>query len=92
VTSRATPDPDIRLVTVLHTNEAGTVAIAKSILDCAGIEFFVLGETLQSSVGRETSRRGAFRFQVRAADAADASRALAPLGKSRLTSVPNNGD
>jgi hypothetical protein len=38
-------DPD-RPVTVLRTNDSGVLAVAKSVLDDAGIEFFVVGETV----------------------------------------------
>ena len=40
------PDPNIRLTTVFTTADPGLVAIVKSVLEEAGIDHFVRGETL----------------------------------------------
>jgi hypothetical protein len=39
------------LITVLRTSVVGTVAVAKSLLDDAGIDYFVRGETLRTYEG-----------------------------------------
>ena len=44
-------DNDIKLVTVLYTVDHGLTAIAKSILDGAGIWYFAKGEAIQDLFG-----------------------------------------
>ena len=88
-TTRPIPDPDIRLVTILRTSEAGMVAVAKSILGDAAIDYFVAGETGLnvmgwSGLGGFNSALGEAEFQVREADAPAASRLLARLDRPRI--------
>jgi hypothetical protein len=40
-----------KLVTVYKTGHHGTIAVIKSILDEAGIEYFAKGETVQDFIG-----------------------------------------
>ncbi len=70
------------------------VAIAKSILDDAGIDHFVAGETRLNTegwggVGGFNSAIGEAEFQVREADAPTASRLLARLHQPR---IPDNSE
>jgi hypothetical protein len=92
-TDRPTPDPDIRLVTVLRANDPGSVAVARSILDGADIDYFVRGETIRNltgwGLGGFSSALGETEFQVREADAPAASRLLARLDQPL---IPNDGD
>jgi hypothetical protein len=88
-TTSPTPDPDIRLVTVLRTSELGMVAVAKSILDDAGIAYFVSGETRLNvmgwgGLGGFNSALGVAEFRVREADEPAASRLLARLDQPRI--------
>ncbi|KKM11226.1 hypothetical protein SY88_09815 [Clostridiales bacterium PH28_bin88] len=41
----------VELVTVLATGDPALIAIAKSILECAGIKYFAKGERLQDLFG-----------------------------------------
>jgi len=80
--TRPEPDPSIRLVTIFHATDPGLVAIVKSLLDEAGIDHFVRGETLRNGMGWGTP--GAFgvgpaEFQVREQDAARATALLSRL-------------
>jgi hypothetical protein len=84
---RDMPDPDIRLVTIFRTSDADVVAVAKSILDDAGIDYVVAGEILLnvmgwSALGGFNSALGEAEFQVREADALDASRLLNRLSSA----------
>lgn len=45
------PAPDIALVPVLETGDAGLIAVAKSLLDAEGIDYFVRGEALADLFG-----------------------------------------
>ena len=94
---RPTPDPDIQLVTVLRTSDGGLVAVAKSLLEDAEIDYFVRGETLRNVMGWGgpgvfNSAIGDAEFQVREADAPDASRLLARLAQPGITLVPDDDD
>jgi hypothetical protein len=40
------PQDPAEPITVLKTNDAATLAVAKSLLDGAGIEFFIAGEAV----------------------------------------------
>ena len=96
-TRRQPPDPDIQLVTVLSTGDAAMVAVAKSILDGAGIDYFVRGERYLNVMGWGgpgvfSSALGEAEFQVREADAPDASRLLARLKQWRIAQVPGHDD
>jgi hypothetical protein len=75
------PDPDIELVAVFRTGDAGLIPLAKSLLDSEGIEYLVRGEAVQDLFG--SGRVGAgynivtgpAEFVVRQSDA-DRARAL----------------
>jgi len=97
VTRRQPPDPDIQLVTVLSTSDAAMVAVAKSVLDGAGIDYVVRGERYMNVMGWGgpgvfNSALGEAEFQVREADAPDASRLLARLKQSHIAPVPDPDD
>jgi hypothetical protein len=80
------PDPDIRLVTVFATDDPGLVAIVKSLLDEAGIDHFVPGETLRNVMGWGTPGPfglGSAEFQVREEDADRATELLSQLTDDR---------
>jgi hypothetical protein len=73
------------------------VAVAKSLLDDAGIDCYVRGETVRNVMG--WGGPGVFNsalwdaeFQVREADAPDASRLLARLGQPGITLVQDDDD
>jgi hypothetical protein len=68
------PVPDVELVCVLATGDAGAVAIARSLLDAEQIDHFVRGDGLQDlfGLGRMTGfnfAMGPAEFWVRAEDA-----------------------
>jgi hypothetical protein len=97
VTRRQPPDPDIQLVTVLSTTDAAMVAVAKSVLEGAGIDYVVRGERYMNVMGWGgpgvfNSALGKAEFQVREADAPDASRLLARLKQSHIAPVPDQDD
>lgn len=76
--------PRGELVTVLSTMDAGLIAVAKSILEGAGIRFFVKGENLQNlfglgSIGYNPISRDV-KIQVSRADE-EVARALLELPK-----------
>jgi hypothetical protein len=50
-TDNPAPDPHIRLVTVFETSDVGVVAIAKSVLEEADIDYTVQGESLRNVLG-----------------------------------------
>ena len=68
------PDPNIKLVTVFETGDPGLMAVVRSILDEAGIEHTVQGESARDVMGwGSMSPPGATpQFQVREEDAAEA--------------------
>jgi hypothetical protein len=45
------PEPNIELVSVFRTGDAGLVALAKSLLDAEGIEYMARGDGLQDLFG-----------------------------------------
>ena len=45
------PTPDVELVRVLVTGDAGLIAIAKSLLEAEAIDYFVRGDGLQDLFG-----------------------------------------
>ncbi len=51
VTTRPDPPEYVEFVTVLSTGNPAILAVAKSLLDNAGIEYFARGETASSWVG-----------------------------------------
>ena len=68
------PTPDVELVTVLATGDAGLIALAKSLLEGETIDYFVRGDGLQDlfGLGRMTGysfAMGPAEFLVRAEDA-----------------------
>jgi putative signal transducing protein len=73
-------------VTVLETSDPGLVAVAKSLLDSAGIHYFAKGEALQNLFGWGQLGTGfnpivgAVQLQVAADDADDARELLRGLG------------
>jgi hypothetical protein len=80
---RSAPPAD--LITVLATGDSGLIAIAKSLLQSAGIAFLVRGEAGQDlfGVGRMFGSynfiTGPIEMQVRAEDAEDARLVLEDL-------------
>lgn len=68
------PTPDVELVPVLATGDAGLIAVAKSLLEAEEIDYFVRGDGLQDlfGLGRMTGfsfAMGPAQFLVRADDA-----------------------
>ena len=68
------PTPEAELVPVLATGDAGLIAVAKSLLEAEGIDYFVRGDGLQDlfGYGRLTSFNfvvGPAEFLVRSEDA-----------------------
>ena len=45
------PAPDAQLVSAFATGDPGLIAVVKSLLDAAGIDYFVRGEGLQGLAG-----------------------------------------
>ena len=73
-------------VTVLETGDPALLAVAKSLLEAAGIAFFAKGEALQNLFGAGTVSgfnpiTGPVELQVSADDAADAQAALIELSR-----------
>jgi hypothetical protein len=76
------PDPSIRLVTVFRTEDPGLVGLAKSILDDAGIDYYVAGETMRNVFGWGLPGAhgvGPAEFSVREEDGSRAREILADL-------------
>jgi len=78
------PTPDVALVTVLVTGDAGVIAVAKSLLEGEEIDYLVRGDGLQDlfGLGRATSFSfavGPAEFWVREDDAARARELLKGL-------------
>jgi Putative prokaryotic signal transducing protein len=73
------------LVTVLETGDPGIIAVARSLLDSAGIEFTTKGEALQDLLGLgrfpggANALAGPVVFQVRPEDAEQARSLLSEL-------------
>jgi putative signal transducing protein len=68
------PTPDVELVSVLATGDAGLIAVAKSLLEAEEIDYFVRGDGLQDlfGMGRITGfnfAMGPAEFLVRSDDA-----------------------
>ena len=68
------PTPDVELVQVLATGDAGLIVVAKSLLEGEGIDYLVRGDGLQDlfGIGRVTGfsyAMGPAEFWVRADDA-----------------------
>lgn len=60
------------LVTVLATTDAGLLAVVKSVLDGAGIKYFVRNELLQNILPVQSGAFGAVvEIQVRSGDAGE---------------------
>lgn len=82
--SKLPPLGHLELLTVLATNDSGLIAVAKSLLQAAGIEYNVLNENIKFfAMGRLAGSgdivMGGMQIQVRAEDADDARRLLAEL-------------
>jgi hypothetical protein len=78
----SSPDPDIRVVTVFRTSDPALIAVVKSVLDEAGIDYFVSGETIRNVMGwgsLAAAGAGEADFQVREEDAASTTQLLARL-------------
>jgi hypothetical protein len=81
--------PPLELVTVVSSGDSGLVAVAKSLLQAAGIQFLVRGEDVQDlfGVGRVFGGfniiTGATQLQVRSEDADDARLVLEDLLESQ---------
>jgi len=78
------PRPDLMLVKVFATGDQGLVALAKSLLQSAGIEFMVRGEGIQNlfgigSLSLVNPFTGLVEFLVAAEDADDARTLLEDL-------------
>ena len=67
-----------KLITVFESNNRASVATAKSLLDSAGIEYYVKGEDVQSLIGLGAID-GVPAIQVAEEDAEDARKILAEL-------------
>jgi len=68
------PTPDVELVPVLATGDAGLIAVARSLLEAEEIDYFVSGDGLQDlfGLGRMTGfnfAMGPAEFLVRSGDA-----------------------
>jgi hypothetical protein len=91
------PTPDAELVSVLTTGDPALIAVAQSLLDAEGIDYFVRGEGLQDLFG--AGRIGGFNFAIGAAQlfvrSEDADRArelLQALTASDSTSSNESAD
>ncbi|SRR6266550_1696325 len=78
------PTPDVELVCVLATGDAGLIAVAKSLLEAEEIDYFVRGDGLQDlfGLGRIAGygfATGPAEFLVREDDADRARELLAGL-------------
>ena len=78
------PTPDVALVPVFATGDAGVIALAKSLLDAEEIDYFVRGDGLQDlfGLGRMTGysfAMGPAEFLVRADDEERARALLSDL-------------
>lgn len=78
------PAPDVELVSVFATGDAGLIAVARSLLEAEEIDYFVRGDGLQDlfGLGRITGfsyAMGPAEFCVRAADAGRARALLKDL-------------
>ena len=85
---RPPPDPDIRLCVVFRTTNAAIAAVAKSLLDGAGIEYEVRRDTLRGTLGAwdvpgfvVNVGVNPAEFLVRESDAESARQLLADLGE-----------
>jgi hypothetical protein len=74
------PTPDLELVPVYATGNPALIAVAKSLLNGEGIQFFVKGEELQNLFGRVAGEPAA--FFVRAGDETRARELLQDLRPS----------
>lgn len=67
-----------KLITILETGDRASLATAKSLLDSAGIEYYVKGEDVQSLIGFGAID-GVPEIQVAEEDAEDAKKILEGL-------------
>jgi hypothetical protein len=78
------PDPNIRLVTVFQTEDPGLVPLVKSILEDAGIDYYVAGEVMRNVFGWGLPGAygvGPAEFRVREEDATRAREVLADVAR-----------
>lgn len=74
------PQPEyVELVTVLETGNKVIIAIAKSLLEDAGIKYFVKGEVIQDLFALGSIGLGYAKVQVRRENAEDAKNLLKDL-------------
>jgi hypothetical protein len=98
VTESRLEPPALELVTVFATGRADLIAIAKSILQSAAIDYAVRGEHVQDLFGWGRFPHGngllvgPIEIQVRREDAADASALLEGLSTGELSSDVLDGD
>ena len=95
--ARREPRPDVELVRVFATGDPGLVALAKSFLQSASIEFMVRGEGIQSlfgigSLSLVNPITGPVEFLVAAEDAEDARRLLEDLAAKDAHDENGPGD
>ncbi len=86
VATRPDPPEYVEFVTVLTTGNPGILAVAKSLLDDAGIEYFAKGETVQNWVGGTFGTgfnviTGPVELQVDSVVAAEAREILKQVGE-----------
>jgi hypothetical protein len=86
--------PEVELVPVLRTGDAGLIPLAKSLLEGEGIEYLVRGETVQDLFG--LGRMGGYNYVTGPTEflvhAEDAERARALLEElSALPTEPGEG-
>ena len=89
------PTPDVELVPVLATGDAGLIAFAKSLLEAEEIDYLVRGDGLQDlfGLGRVTAfnfAMGPAEFLVRADDAERARELLKGLTAPDPASSPDD--
>jgi hypothetical protein len=78
-------EPSLELATVVSSGDSGLIAVAKSLLQSAGIPFLVRGEAVQDLFGAGRAFggfniiTGAIQLQVRSEDADDARLVLEDL-------------
>ena len=78
------PEPNVELVSVLATGDGGLIAIAKSLLEAEGIDYFVRGDGPPGPFGTALNfAMGPTEFCVRTEDAARARGLLEELQASK---------
>ena len=93
-TPGASPEPNLDLVPVFRTGDAGLIALAKSLLDGEGIQYMARGDGLQDLIG--WGRLGVgfnyvvgpVEFVVRSDDAPRVRALLADLANAEASGPP----